>query len=335
MSLFNVTYGTNLLNDLDTEIKGKSVLFVTQANLYDKYKEVIPSSYKVQFIETMEKSALDEMVAGLEEFDVAVGFGGGMSVDAAKYFAIEREKDCYLMPTAISVDACFSYPVAIRVYNKVRYVGKCIPKIIYVDYDIIRSAPINLNLSGVGDVMSCYTALFDWTLMDKHNKGPKIVKELYDKAEEYLNRMFNSYDDIKNVTDKGIRLIMDAYRWVGENGYTYGFCHYEEGSEHYFAYALESVNGKHLLHGQLVSLGIYIMSKFQEEGRQLKIKDFLDRLGLSIKLEDIGISYDDVIAALLKLNQYAVDEQLSFSVLNIKQIDEEFINEVINELQGL
>ena len=330
--MFETHYGTDLVKNLFATLEGKKVLFVTQENLYKKYNALIPPEYLLILIDNMEESYLEDLNKTDEHFEVVIGFGGGMSIDAAKYFAWKRELDCYLVPTAISVDACYSYPIALRRNSVVCYDGEVLAKGIYVDYSIIRSAPAKLNLSGVGDVLSCYTALFDWTLLSKAGAGAAVDKYLYDTASEILNTLFESTDEIAAISDKGIRLIMDAYRWVGIQGYKNRFCHFEEGSEHFLAYTIESICGKHLLHGQLVCMCVYIMSKFQKEGRQTKVKEFTDKIGLSIKPEDIGLSRDEIRNALSIVNDYVVTNKLSYSVLNEIKVTQSFVEDVMKEL---
>jgi glycerol-1-phosphate dehydrogenase [NAD(P)+] len=332
--LFKVEYGTELIKKVNALTETNKVLLVTQENLWELYKNDFSSNIDLFFIQTMEESDLIEKMNGLDDFDIAVGFGGGMSIDAAKYFAYKLEKRCVLLPTIISVDACFSYPIAIRINNNVKYVGECIPEIVYVDYDIIKAAPTLLNRSGVADVLSCYTGLFDWKVMCENGKH-EMNKEFYDSAEKIVDEIFNSVDDIRDTTEKGIQLIMNGYKWVGETSYNCGYCYFEEGSEHYFAYALESINKGHMVHGQLVCLGIYVMSKFHSEGRQIKIGKLMKDIGLSIKPKDVGVSYDEIEQTLKILNEYVVKENLAFSLLNTKKVTPTFITEVISELKAL
>lgn len=331
--MFETDFGSGIAKELFLTLKDKKILFVTQENLLQKYREIIPAEFAVLCVDNMEEAYLAGLNARIGAVDEVVGFGGGMSVDAAKYFAWQRALPCALVPTAISVDACYSYPIALRRNAVVCYEGEVIPKTICVDYDIIRSAPIRLNLSGVGDVLSCYTALFDWRLMSAAGKGPAVVDRLYNTAENILGELFGNTADIAGMTDKGIRMIMDAYAWVGIEGYNNRYCHFEEGSEHYLAYTVESVCGKHLLHGQLVSMCVYIMSKFQQEGRQNAVRRFVDAIGLSIQPADVGLSADEVSAALKRANAFAAENALAYSVLNEKQITQSFIDEVIGELQ--
>ncbi len=331
--MFETDFGSGIAKDLFLALKGKKVLFVSQENLLQKYGEIIPKEFIIQCIDNVEERYLAALNTSIGAVDEVVGFGGGMSIDAAKYFAWQRALPCSLVPTAISVDACYSYPIALRRNSVVCYEGEVIPKAICVDYDIIRSAPKHLNLSGVGDVLSCYTALFDWRLMSAAGKGPAVVDNLYHYAEGILNELFDNTQEIADMTDKGIQMIMNGYAWVGVEGYNNRYCHFEEGSEHYLAYTVESICGKHLLHGQLVCMCVYIMSKFQKEGRQVAVKKFIDAIGLSIKPEDVGLSYEELEVALKRVNSFAVEKNLSYSVLNEKQVTEEFITETIRELK--
>jgi len=331
--MFETFYGEGVIGNLCNELKGKKVLFVTQINLFTKYKALIPDDYSFRFIDNVEEKYLEKLNENCETFDTVVGFGGGMSIDAAKYFAWKGGIDCYLVPTAISVDACYSYPIALRRNNVVFYKGEVIAKGIYVDYNIVRSAPSELNLSGVGDVLSCYTALFDWTLMSIAGKGVPVDDYLYSSAAKILDKLFESAEEIAKISDNGIRLIMDAYRWVGIEGYKNKFCFFEEGSEHFLAYTIESICGKHLLHGQLVSMCVYIMSKLQNEGRQLAVKKFAEDIGLSIKPADVGLSDDEVTEALVIVNDFVVKNNLSYSILNEKKVTKQFIDEVLKEIK--
>ena len=78
---------------------------------------------------------------------------------------------------------------------------------------------------------------------------------------------------------------------------------------------------------------VYIMSKLQQEDRQATVKQFADAIGLSIKPEDVGLNYEEVETALRRVNSFAAEMKLSYSVLNEKQVTEEFIYDVVKELK--
>ncbi len=56
----------------------------------------------------------------------------------------------FLVPTTLTVDARIVLQCVMYDGGVVRYVGFASQSAVYVDYDVIRSAPIRLNSSGVG-----------------------------------------------------------------------------------------------------------------------------------------------------------------------------------------
>ena len=58
----------------------------------------------------------------------------------------------------------------------VRYLGYAIPEAVYVDFDVIASAPAGLNRAGVGDILCYHTAHLDWRLTrDSRSRGAPVA----------------------------------------------------------------------------------------------------------------------------------------------------------------
>ena len=94
--------------------------------------------------------------------DVLDGIGGGTAIDTAKFLAWKTGCPLLQMPTITSVDAGFTDPIGVRIGGRVRYIGSIVPIRVVIDVDVIRSAPLRLNRSGIGDILSCHTGLWDW-----------------------------------------------------------------------------------------------------------------------------------------------------------------------------
>ena len=62
--------------------------------------------------------------------------------------------------------------------DRVKYVGDAstVLRHILIDYDLLQGAPAVLNAAGAGDILSCFTALWDW------ERSSKELKEDYDPA---------------------------------------------------------------------------------------------------------------------------------------------------------
>jgi|688.fasta_scaffold00033_24 glycerol dehydrogenase-like iron-containing ADH family enzyme len=330
---YDVVYGQNCSSQLVDLASGQRTLLVTDPVLWEKYgqrfSQLDPS---VIMTRTMESSELEREHASLSEFDLAIGLGGGMALDIAKYHAWKAGKPVYQVPTAISVDAMFSYPIALRIDGKVQYVGEMIPKKIYCDFSILQSAPPVMNRSGVCDLLSCHTALFDWKLAVAQGRST-IDTELYQQTAAILQDVKDNLQEIYDVTEKGIRLMMEGYRFVAVENYRVGHCQYEEGSEHFFYYCLEAQTRKHFLHGKVINLGILLMSLLQDNDVKA-IKSIIHRAGVPIDPLSMNISYDDVRRALKSCNQYVRDKGYSYSILNEREITDDFVDFAIDVLRN-
>lgn len=322
---YNVVYGKNCASDLVAQVANQRVLLVTDQLLWEKYGDRFAAlEPQLVMTQTMESRVLEQEHAGLNEFDLAIGLGGGMALDIAKYHAWKARTPVYQVPTAISVDAMFSYPIALRIDGKVQYVGQMIPKTIYCDFSILQSAPPVMNRSGVCDLLSCHTALFDWKLAVAGGHS-QMDDNLYQQTAAILQDVKNNLQEIVDVTEKGIRLLMEGYRFVAMENYRVGHCQFEEGSEHFFYYCLESQTRKHFLHGKVINLGILLMSLLQDND-VAAIQSILLRAGVPIDPSSMDIDYEAIRQALRSCNQYVREKGYSYSILNEREITEEFID---------
>ena len=142
------------------------------------------------------------------------------------------------------------------------------PEAVYVDFDVIRAAPPALNRTGVGDILCYHTAHFDWRLAHEH--GREEPRWPYDQrlvaaARERLDAVLGALDDIRDVTEEGIRTLMHAHRWGGATFHDSGWNpRHIEGVDHFLFYNLERMTGRHFIHGQPVGLGIVVGSLLQD-----------------------------------------------------------------------
>lgn len=327
---YKIKYGTSLLEELTGE-KNIKWLIVTQENLWKQFHEKIKTdNYDTYMVTSMDLAFIQEEIKKHTDYDAVIGLGGGLAIDMAKYFSWQHNKPLYSVPTIASVNACLTYKTAVREDNKVRYIGEALPVCVYIDYDIIKSAPAFLNIAGIGDIFSCHTGLYDWKLIDARVGNPPYDEAVAQGARKMLENLYKNIDEIKNVTDEGIKFIFDSYKWIGENGYRMKHSRFEEGSEHYYAYTLESIAKKPMVHGRIVCLGIYFMSKLQNNNHERAV-EIIKESHIGIRPEDIGVTMEEITAALKTANDYVVLEKKHYSILNEKKITQEFIGRALKE----
>ena len=98
------------------------------------------------------------------------------------------------------------------VKTSVVYVGDARPAALLIDFKLLQAAPAVLNRSGVGDLLSCYTALWDWN--EAHVRlGEPIDSAIVRRTRELLERLLSlgSAKAVNAVTEDGLRLLSELY----------------------------------------------------------------------------------------------------------------------------
>jgi glycerol-1-phosphate dehydrogenase [NAD(P)+] len=331
MPEFTTVFGRGLVEELPNFVH-RPYLVVTMADLWPKFSGVLgEGSVPVHLVETLDLDGLRAAAAALPRCRAVIGLGGGQALDVAKFFAWTHGLPLFQVPTAMTVNAAFGHRAGLRDGDRVRYLGWAVPEAVYVDLDVIQQAPPALNRSGVGDVLCYHTAHHDWRLArDMGREEPRwpYDERLVAAARERLDSVLGALDEIREVTEEGIRTLMLAHRWGGATFHDSGWNpRHIEGVDHFLFYNLERVTGKHFIHGQPVGLGIYAGSLLQsnEPDRMLAA---LHRAGVDIRPEAMGVTWDDAGEAMKTLRSYVESAGLWFTVANVRPMDDEFVARV-------
>ena len=164
------------------------------------------SPVAVLHVENMELETLERQVAAAPDGDTVLAIGGGQAIDLGKYLAWKRGLRLVTVPTILSVDAFVTPAAGIRRGHRVEYVGQTSPDPLVIDYDLIRTAPAELNIAGVGDLLSIHTACFDWELAERAGRSefPFSAADVA-QAREILADTIHHADAIRAGTDDGLR----------------------------------------------------------------------------------------------------------------------------------
>ncbi|MBY0586396.1 iron-containing alcohol dehydrogenase [bacterium] len=285
---------------------------------------------KVVHCQTMEIDWVDRELASLPSFDTVLAVGGGQAIDLGKYFAWKTGKRLVSVPTILSVDAFVTPASAIRKNHQVEYVGVASPDPLVIDYDLLRLAPNELNIAGVGDLLSNHTACKDWEIAHAVGKSEFPFKpESIDIGRDILKKIMDHTDDIRQCTDEGLQAIVDGYMRLNTVCLPNGHYRIEEGSEHYLFYELEERLGRPFIHGWIVGLGVYCMSRLQDNHGD-EVTDFMKRVGLKYDPQVMEIKRDDLRAALLNLKAFVESRpKLWYTVINEKPIEPTWVDTIL------
>ena len=306
------SFGTELIASL--EFDPERTLFVTMELPGSSITPRLPSLPRhVEFVRSMERTALDEAAKTLPPVDTVIGVGGGSALDFAKYLAWKRDLRLILIPSIVSVDACVTSSIGVRdersgPLRRPRE-ARAPPRRLRPD----PRAPPRLNRAGAGDILSIHTGSFDW-LLGYRKDGERYDRQVARRAAELLRELERNAAEISQVSDKGIRTLVELFQAENDLCEGFGNSRPEEGSEHFFAYNAELRTGKQFIHGEIVCLGILLMSRLQEN-RPEWVMGLLEDLGVLYRPSDIGLEPGELRDSLSTLDEFCRQEGLPYTII--------------------
>lgn len=198
--------------------------------------------------------------------EIIYSVGGGLVADAAKYIAAKLNLPLAVLPTALSVDAFITAASGIRRDGCVYYIETKVPETLILDLDTIAKGPLSIRAAGITDVMSIATGCWDWKFAHECGKNPagmEFIPWVYDNAQSILNGVLDCAEAAGRGDKEGLKTLYDCLAMEVQLCNQVGHARPEEGSEHYFAYAVENEMGHGLPHGDLVGPAILLVAKLQ------------------------------------------------------------------------
>lgn len=278
------------------------------------------ASYQVV---TVESSSFDFAVkiakkVSVEGFAAVLGLGGGTALDTAKYAAYVAGVPYLAVPTTLSNDGvCSPVSVLFSEGGKKHSFTSKIPDGLLIDTDIILKAPRVLMEAGVGDIISNYTALFDWRLACReHGERPNDFAYLL--SEQAVNSLLHSrVQTFESI--EGIKLLAESLVLGGLSMSVAGNSRPCSGSDHLFCHALDELYDHKLPHGIVVAIGTIGACILQNRPYK-PLLAFLKAYGIDINPQHRGITEEMFVKAWLYAPKV---RQERYTILNQTEITSE------------
>jgi glycerol dehydrogenase-like iron-containing ADH family enzyme len=334
---FQTVFGRNLVGELKNFVH-RPFLLVTMEDMWPKFEPLLEGAdYIRYFVHSVDEEVLNADLARLPSFEAVVGLGGGMAVDTAKYITWKKRVPLFQIQTALSMNASWGQRAGIRQKGVVRYIGWAVPEAVYIDYDILRGAPAHFNWSGIGDILCNHTGVLDWRYATERGfceaKWPydeEMAQASLEKAENVLKHT----QDIHALNQKGFDVLIDGLRWgTSYHGNGWNPRHIE-GIDHFFFYSLEYETGQKFIHGQPVSLGVYIGSLLHNS-RAGEMIGAMHDIGLDIRPEAMKVTWKDVEKALKGLNAFVRDKKLWYSIAHDTTFTSDFVADLKDKIEAV
>lgn len=201
-----------------------------------------------------------------KDFSTLVALGSGTINDLCKYASYISNKDYILFPTAASMNGYMSVNASILTGGYKRSFQAHLPKAIYIDLDVVISAPLRLTRSGFADFICRSTAQADWLLSHlllntEYNDLPFSL--LLGIEQELLKEYSRLIEKDKDV----VVLLIEALLLSGIGMTISGGSYPASQGEHMIAHAMDAVCGYNLLplHGEKIAITTLTMAQLQEE----------------------------------------------------------------------
>lgn len=238
-----------------------------------------------------------------------VGIGGGKALDFAKYAAYLLRLPYISVPTSMSNDGFCSPSASLTVNGERKSVKSAIPYGVVVDLDVIGSSPEICLYSGVGDMFSKVSALWDWK--QAFLKG-------FERYNDFASMLsYNSLDLLylrhsSNIkTQQFQRSLVNSLLYSGIAMEIAGTSRPASGSEHLISHALDQISPRPHMHGLQVGVASYLCAMLQNNPETSGLREVFTKTGFFDFVASNPLTKADFVAALklapsIKNNYYTV-----------------------------
>lgn len=219
-----------------------------------------------------------------------IGIGGGKVIDAAKYMGFLRKLPFISIPTSASSDGFSSASASLLIDGRRNSVPAKMAYGIIADTEVIKSAPDRFLYSGIGDMVSKITSLYDWQYEEDHG-----YDEVNDFAMMIAKKAVNSFVRTPFETIKDnlfLKELLDSLAMSGIANEIAGSSAPTSGSEHLISHALDKLLPTPQLHGIQVGIATYLMSLVQDH-RYKRIHTILTDTGFFDYVATLNLHMED------------------------------------------
>ena len=256
-------------------------------SLHDAEIEVL----EYQELDTVRLEDLSSLAFSMSaKTQAVIGIGGGKVIDGAKYCGFLRGLPFISIPTSASSDGFSSASASLLVEGRRKSVPARLAYGIVVDTKIIRSAPEKFLYSGIGDMVSKITALYDWIFEEEHGCG-----KVNDFAVMIAKKAVNSFvrTPFPSIHDElFLKELLDSLAMSGIANEIAGSSAPTSGSEHLISHALDKMSEHPQLHGIQVGIATYLMSVVQDH-RYSRVDTIFTQTGFWDYVGTLGMKRED------------------------------------------
>lgn len=270
---------------------GNGLIDMFGMRVMDSLKENHINVLEYREIDTVDIDDIVQMAFTLpNQVQAVIAIGGGKVIDAGKYAAFLKKLPFISIPTSSSSDGFSSASASLIVKGRRTSVPARLAHGIVVDTDVIKTAPQRFIYSGIGDMVSKITSVYDWQYETSKGCG-----KLNDFAVMIAKKAVNSFvrTPFEQISeDLFLRELMDSLAMSGIANEIAGSSAPTSGSEHLISHALDKFLEVPQLHGVQVGIATYLMAKVQDH-RYVRVNAIFEKTGFWNYVETLGMKKED------------------------------------------
>ena len=173
-----------------------------------------------------------------KDCDIVIGVGSGVINDIGKIVSNVSKKPYIIVGTAPSMDGYASAGSPFLHDGTKTTVQATTPKYIIGDLDILKDAPWEMMLAGIGDMFGKYTGLLDWELARDYS-GEYFCQKIAADVLDATNKCLENGYLLTNRDPVCVKNVMEGFLVTGLGMAYTGNSRPASGSEHIVAHAWE------------------------------------------------------------------------------------------------
>ena len=224
-----------------------------------------------------EKGMIEDMMTQLvRKPDYIVVVGAGTLMDFGRYSAFKLDIPFVAIPTLVSSDGFTANICSIVIDGQKKSIPMVAPDAVICDLDIVKGAPMWLNISGVQDILSKHCSIADWKIAHLVS-GEYFCDMVCDMAQDALDTMVKCANDLRDGKPADFEAMAYAQMMSGLTMQILNHSRAASGAEHLIAHLVEMKpkgfeNAKGI-HGQCVGVGTVLCA---EEYHRLAAKEEIE-----------------------------------------------------------
>ncbi len=231
--------------------------------------------------------------------DFLIGVGGGKAIDVAKLAADTLDLGLVSVPTAASHDGIVSGRGSIPDGKTRHSVASSPPLAVIADTEILADAPWDLMTAGCADILSNYTAVWDWKFAHR-TQGVPYSEYAGALSEMTAEMLVSNANTLSPGHEAAAWSVTKALVSSGVAMSIAGSSRPASGAEHLVSHQLDRLADSPALHGHQVGVASIVTAYLQndEDGRWTRIRNALETIGAPTTVAELDIDEETFLKAL-------------------------------------